>query len=101
MSTIPDSALDMEHELRLRFASALNGAMQEKGMSIRQVGRLVGTSASQIQRLLRPKKGSSVGLYTMLRVAEYMQMDFWISLQRKPAEECAAEQDVDGLATST
>ena len=59
-----------ENGLRRKLAGEFDGARKLRGLSVRGLAKTIGTSASQVQRLLHHEVGGSLTLSTIIRAAD-------------------------------
>jgi len=69
-----------ENDLRCALAAAFEDARRRKGWSVRQFGDALGTSKTQVQRLLNKEKGGSLTLYSIVRAALAVDLDVVLSV---------------------
>ena len=60
----------VENKLRSKLAGEFDEARQDRGLSIRGLAKAIGTSLSQVQRLLHREVGGSLTLGTFVRAAD-------------------------------
>lgn len=65
---------------RLRLAERLKGAMVKSHMSIRKVASLMGTSKSQVERIISDSE-ANIGLDTLIKFASVVGRRIEISLR--------------------
>jgi transcriptional regulator with XRE-family HTH domain len=72
-------AMDAYTEARLRRSIGNNvaTAMSKKGLSQRQLARLMGTGKSQVQRVLNKTRGGSLTLLTLVKAARALDSDVY------------------------
>jgi len=58
-----------EARIRRKIAERLEAAMNEQGVSYRQLATVMGTGKSQVQRLLNKERGGSLTLLTLVKAA--------------------------------
>ena len=59
-----------ENDLRYRLAEAFEEARKRNSLSIRSLAKEMGTSVSQVQRVLHKEVGGSLTLSTLVRAAD-------------------------------
>jgi transcriptional regulator with XRE-family HTH domain len=62
----------VENDLRRRIGASFEAARKEQGISIRDLAAKMGTSKSQVQRLLHHHLGGSLTLRTVVRAADVL-----------------------------
>ena len=72
-----------ENTLRRQLAATFESARKGKGLSIRTLAAKMGTSASQVQRLLHYEVGGSLTLRTICRAADILQLDVMIEVHAR------------------
>ena len=75
-----------ENSVRRELARTFDGVRLSRSLSIRALAREMGTSVSQIQRLLHRERGGSLTLRTLFRAADHLDLDLSLKLQPKNAE---------------
>ncbi len=65
------AAVFRREKSRLQLASRLRDAMEQANLSIRKVAQLMGTSKSQVERLVN-NPGANVGIDTLIKFAAVM-----------------------------
>lgn len=76
----PDArAAERENAIRHAIAAAIDLGRQAKGWSLRKFADEIGTSLSQVQRLLQRERGGSLTLWTICRAAD--KLDLQVSVQ--------------------
>ena len=70
-----------ETELRIRLAEVFSGEMKRKGYSVRAFAKKIGTSISQVQRLLHHDIGGSLTLLSIVKAANALELDLDICLR--------------------
>lgn len=75
-------AAALENSLRQRIGAALESARLERGLSLRQLGGEIGSSLSQVQRLLHREVGGSLTLRTICRAADHLGLSVSMDLQK-------------------
>lgn len=84
----PDArAVAAENTIRRTIAVVFGAARQARGLSIRQMAEHIGTSPSQVQRLLHVEVGGSLTLRTLIRAAEALDLE--LALHARPKSSCA------------
>lgn len=63
-----------ENDVRYRLAEAFEEARQRRGLSIRGLAKEMGTSISQVQRLLHKEVGGSLTLTTLVTAADVLEL---------------------------
>lgn len=76
----------VENGLRRRLAVSFDEARELKGMSVRQLARAMGTSLSQVQRLLHSEVGGSLTLRTVCRAADALDLTVSVHVRSKTCE---------------
>jgi transcriptional regulator with XRE-family HTH domain len=74
-----------ENTLRRQLADVIRGAQLQRGWSVRQLADEIGTSPSQVQRLLHREQGGSLTLRTVCRAAD--KLGLRVSLHLRPVTE--------------
>lgn len=72
-----------ENDFRRRVGDAFEQARRKHNLSIRDLAAKMGTSVSQVQRLLHEEQGGSVTLRTVFRAAHVLQLDVMPHIQEK------------------
>ena len=70
-----------ENRLRRKLAAAFDEARQHRSLSIRGLAKLIGTSVSQVQRLLHREVGGSITLSTFVRAADALGLTLDMSAE--------------------
>jgi len=65
---------ERENALRREMAKAFHAARERKGLSVRGLAKVMGTSVSQVQRLLHEEAGGSLTLRTVCRAADCLDL---------------------------
>lgn len=79
----------IENRLRRRIAEAFEEARRRKGLSVRELAKEMGTSLSQVQRLLHFEVGGSLTLRTVCRAADALDLSLSIHVREKrPSGDC-------------
>lgn len=73
-----------ENALRRRLGAALDQARAAKGLTVRQLASKMGTSTSQVQRLLHGEVGGSVTLASLCRAAD--ALDLRVDIHVRPQQ---------------
>jgi transcriptional regulator with XRE-family HTH domain len=60
----------VENRLRRRLAKSFEQARRARGLSVRELAKEIGTSISQVQRLLHHERGGGLTLRTICRAAD-------------------------------
>jgi ribosome-binding protein aMBF1 (putative translation factor) len=63
-----------ENALRRKIGTAIETARAERRLSIRNLAKEIGTSVSQVQRLLHREVGGSLTLRTVVRAAQALDL---------------------------
>lgn len=71
-----------ENDLRRKIGTAINAERAKRNLSIRSLAKEIGTSVSQVQRLLHREVGGSLTLRTIVRAAQVL--DLAIDLRVRP-----------------
>jgi len=80
-------AIADENALRRYIASIISKEMDEKCLSIRTLASKVGTSLSQIQRLLHREVGGTLTLLSIIKAANALGLRLDIQLHRHNQKE--------------
>ena len=86
-------AASKENTLRRRLAVALQQAREMRGISIRELAKKIGTSLSQVQRVMHEEVGGSLTLRTIVKAADALDMD--VSIHVRPR--CTADANTGGI----
>ncbi|WP_155798744.1 helix-turn-helix domain-containing protein [Sorangium cellulosum] len=73
----------VENRLRRRIAESFEEARCRKNLSVRELAKEMGTSLSQVQRLLHHEVGGSLTLRTVCRAAEALNLNLSIHVREK------------------
>lgn len=73
----------LENALRRRVSSAFEKARNDKGLTVRGLAKEIGTSVSQVQRLLHQEAGGSLSLRTICRAADALGLSVQIHVRPK------------------
>lgn len=71
-----------ENDIRRKLSAAFERARSEKGLSVRALASAMGTSVSQVQRLLHNEVGGTLTLRTLVRAAD--TLDLSLSMHARP-----------------
>jgi len=71
-----------ENQLRRQLGEAFEKARLERNMSIRDLASAMGSSVSQVQRLLHKEIGGSLTLMTIVRAADALGMRLTVNAER-------------------
>lgn len=73
-----------ENALRRMLAGSFEVARAEHGLTVRKLAKVIGTSASQVQRLLHHEVGGSLTLSTIVRAADALGLTVRLSARPEP-----------------
>jgi hypothetical protein len=91
-----------ENALRRRLGCAFDDARKNAGLSVRTLAKLMGTSPSQVNRLLHNEAGGSLTLSTVCRAADALQLH--VGVHVRPVNDAGAKKvhdDVDRVFRGT
>lgn len=73
----------LENTLRRKISGAFEKARADRGLSIRGLAKEIGTSVSQVQRLLHQESGGSLSLRTLCRAADALELTVQVHVRPK------------------
>jgi len=76
-----------ENALRRTMATALSAAVTVKGLSVRGLAKAMGSSVSQVQRLLHKEVGGTLTLRTVVKAADALDLDTMVVFTPRYAPE--------------
>lgn len=71
-----------ENSVRRSLAVEFENARKVSGISIRELATMIGTSTSQVQRLLHARQGGSLTLNTICRAADALDLSVTIHVRK-------------------
>jgi transcriptional regulator with XRE-family HTH domain len=77
-----------EARLRRLIGATLEATMKRAGVTVRELAARVGTSKSQVQRVLNKEAGGSLTLMTVVKAAQALDLD--VSLRLAPPADKSA-----------
>ncbi len=77
----------LENNLRRKIASVLDERRQAMDLSLRDLAEAMGTSLSQVQRILHKQEGGNLTLRTLVRAADTLGLQLAINIRPTPEEE--------------
>lgn len=81
-----------ENKLRRKLAVEFDAARAKHGLSIRSLAKAIGTSLSQVQRLLHREVGGSITLSTFVRAADALGLTLTMTAQPDPSVEVRSHE---------
>jgi transcriptional regulator with XRE-family HTH domain len=85
----------VENRLRSHIGEAFDAARKAKGLSIRALAKEMGTSISQVQRMLHEDIGGGLTLRTLVRGADVLGLS--VSFHLEPQEQAYARDALESL----
>lgn len=76
-----------ENRLRRALSSSFDDARRARGLSVRRMATLMGTSVSQVQRLLHRELGGSLTLRTICRALDVLELDLTMHVRPRHPED--------------
>jgi transcriptional regulator with XRE-family HTH domain len=89
-----------ENKLRRKLAAEFEDARQARGISIRGLASLIGTSLSQVQRLLHREVGGSITLSTFVRAADALGLTLTMTAKPDPAVRAVSTSILTGTPSA-
>ncbi len=77
----------VENDMRRRFGAVFGEARKERGLSMREMAEEIGTSHSQVERVLHHEAGGSLSLRTLVRAADALGLIVEIDVRKRVQEE--------------
>jgi transcriptional regulator with XRE-family HTH domain len=81
----------LENGVRREVAKAFEAKRVERALSIRDLAKEIGTSVSQVQRLLHTELGGGLTLRTLCRAADALDMRLSVHVRNKSAHGCVVD----------
>lgn len=77
----------LENSIRRNIASTLDEHRKAKGLSLRELAKEMGTSLSQVQRILHREQGGNLTLRTLVRAVDTLGLKLTINVRPTPAKD--------------